>query len=383
MKLCESLFVRLIILMLILYFGGLIWFFYSHSSTWSQLWHLCHESSKEFISNEYLLFLSNMNENENENANNNELPCDDESDFLTCEMERQKNSQKKTLSNRLHCINSIRDENYQKIYKINDLIIEQNQHNTLNELFYDIQNINTNDMSLTMELNLNEIKTEFLLEYNNCESKIKKYLTSFSPILGFHVMCFYNFIEFGQSLIIIYQHGYSLHSLPSIPYKNRKKCQPRNFKNGTYYITNECEIEYTLSAQPNPKYLLVSFNNHQNHQNNITSLRKHLQNHLINDIGSYDEYTIEGYDIFNIYNNTNNNEPTQSPETEKLYDKLELKKRNYKSNSHSNNQNIMHLINLIWKKNGNIIFYIFACAYEIIDFCVCSFFLPFVIIRVY
>ncbi len=44
---------------------------------------------------------------------------------------------------------------------------------------------------------------------------------------------------------------------------------------------------------------------------------------------------------------------------------------------------IMHLINLIWKKNGNIIFYIFACAYEIIDFCVCSFFLPFVIIRVY
>eukprot|EP01084_Bolivina_argentea_P112578 200774_1 len=95
-KLCESLFVKLIILMLLLYFGGLIWFFYNHSSTWSQLWHLCHESSKEFISNEYLFIYNNKyftnsveinNNNNNNNIQNNIIfkkKCDD---MLTCEME--------------------------------------------------------------------------------------------------------------------------------------------------------------------------------------------------------------------------------------------------------------------------------------------------------
>ncbi len=104
-------------------------------------------------------------------------------------------------------------------------------------------------------------------------------------------------------------------------------------------ITNECGIGYG-----------------QNNDNDITSLRQHLQNHLINDIGSYDEYTIEGYDIFNIYNNgsssNTNNEPTKSPETEKLYDKLELKKRNYKSNSNSNKNIISQ-----YKKNSFSLYY--------------------------
>lgn len=52
-KLCQSLFIKLIILMLSLYFGGLIWFFYSHSTSWTQLLHLCHQSSTEFISTAY------------------------------------------------------------------------------------------------------------------------------------------------------------------------------------------------------------------------------------------------------------------------------------------------------------------------------------------
>eukprot|EP01084_Bolivina_argentea_P162693 283097_1 len=100
-------------------------------------------------------------------------------------------------------------------------------------------------------------------------------------------------MPYKQSLVIAYQHGYNKKTIPSIPYKNRKKCMIRNIKNGTYYITNECETKYTLSSQSNPKFILISLGNNNN-INNITILRKHLQNNLINDIGSYDEYTIEG-----------------------------------------------------------------------------------------
>ena len=71
-KLCQSLFVKLMILLAIWYFGGLIWFFYSHSTSWSQLIHLCHQSSTEFISTVYydmseyspLFFLTHSNKHQ-------------------------------------------------------------------------------------------------------------------------------------------------------------------------------------------------------------------------------------------------------------------------------------------------------------------------------
>ena len=50
---CQSIFVKMIIFILSLYYGGLIWFFYSHATSWSQLVHLCHVSTTEFVSTFY------------------------------------------------------------------------------------------------------------------------------------------------------------------------------------------------------------------------------------------------------------------------------------------------------------------------------------------
>ena len=65
LKFCQSLLVKLFILMVTLYCGGLVWFFWPYASSWSQLLYLCHQSSSEFLSNDiFPIFISSKHESQ-------------------------------------------------------------------------------------------------------------------------------------------------------------------------------------------------------------------------------------------------------------------------------------------------------------------------------
>eukprot|EP01083_Nonionella_stella_P115323 341784_1 len=335
-KLRRSGVVKLIILMFLLYFGGLIWFFYEYAANWTQLYRLCYQSSAEFVvglyhdSLEYSPFIML-----NRNSQTGVIHTCDVHD-ITCEMERQQQQSGSKQKSRDHCLSNIRDEAYHE-REVPHTLMPEHKRMSLNKLLFDMQTLEEDEHTLSMLLNLHETKAEFLFEYMDCASKSRIYLTSFTPVIGFHVICVYHFADHSQSLYIVYQHGFNKPNIPPFSYKNRKRCIVRAVKglNGTYYVTNECQ-RVMSHKESNPQSILISIKN-------MKHLRRHLQNHIIKDIASYDEYTIEGWDISKQYVKDNMDDyqnyhqptfdPTKSPETDKLYDRLQSLREGKKKNT--------------------------------------------------
>jgi len=371
-KICQSVFVKLVLVVVSLYVGGLTCFFWQYSTSYTNLISLCYQSNAEFMSSVYAdyqefvppwltgTWTKNTHHHHHQQHNLNMNKC--EGDVLTCEMERQHDvSWQKTSKTRDHCVRNVRDENFQP-RTVPQKIVDRHKHNSLNELLQDIAALYDTD-SLSMLLNIHEAKHEFPSELQHCSTQSQSYLTDFAPVIGFHVLCLHHFPAYAQTLVIGYMHGYKHTVLPSIPYKNRRKCVVRHQNhttmqehqqqqqqqqeaasssssgssntqftsnaigvlNGTYYLLNDCERLMT-AKQPNPKYILVA-------TPSMRDFRKHLQQHFIKDIAAFDDYTMEGRDISDNFNerqtSRRHGDPSQRTltETEKLYRRLARKRK--------------------------------------------------------
>ena len=226
------------------------------------------------------------------------------------------------------------------------------------------------------------MKYEFNDELIDCKNKASPYLTEFSPVNGFHVLCIYHYELYHEILVIGYMHGYKLSVLPNMFYKDRSKCRIRNIKDvgvfidkygnikemninnynninldnitDYYYYTNECQY-FKKNKILNPKYMLFT-------SKSMIEMRKHLQIHFINDVGNYDEYTIFGQDISKSFDYTSNQDTIDIDDdinmeselceelyTHKFLQKL-VRKRRHKSNRYKKIYPLYH-------KNGFNLFY--------------------------
>ena len=110
-------------------------------------------------------------------------------------------------------------------YLPDDLKELVNEYKTIHDYFQLLQyaygSINE---SISMSLLISrKVASHFLKkEWSHCNKTSKKYLTNFSPVEGFHVLCFHHYPLYRHSLVIMFQHGYAKSRIPPMRRKNRK-----------------------------------------------------------------------------------------------------------------------------------------------------------------
>lgn len=82
----------------------------------------------------------------------------------------------------------------------------------------------------SLVLSEEQMRNEFNEELIWCQHQTQYYLTSFAPVVGYHVLCFHHYPDVQQSLVIAYMHGMNADIIQSVRYKNRKTCRVRNIE---------------------------------------------------------------------------------------------------------------------------------------------------------